>query len=823
MKVNEDPFKGIESIISGIEDSMGSDLRDAFAHARDNVQLERTRQASLGRAQSEAIVNAALIIDELDVAMAAMRRELARAEKQRDESRAKSEMLAKAQADAIVHSATIIAELEETKRNLELSHAAEERAKVAAQRLSSFGDILEKSDNEIYVINSRTLKFEHVNQGACKNIGYTMDELREMTPLDLKPDFTPKQFADQIQPLRDGSANFVRFNTDHLRKDGTRYPITVHLHCSQFEGRDVLVSLILDITQQERAAEAIRKLSVAVEQSPASVIITDVHGGIEYVNPMFTQVTGYSKHDALSADTRMLLGGRLSEEEYHQLWQTVRGGEVWRGEFQSRKKTGELYWSSVSVSPIRNSRNETTHYLAVIQDVTNNKRLLDQMETLAFHDSLTGLPNRTSILKTIQQSIDADDDRKFALLFLDFDRFKLINDSLGHDMGDELLRQISDRLRGNLRSTDIVSARLGGDEFVVMLNELDDWDAATAVAERLLSVFSASYHLDGNTVYSTASIGVVTNEREYDCANKMLRDADLAMYEAKSMGKGCCVVFNQSMHERAQVRLQVECDLRKALVRDEFFLQYQPIVSLETGKLAGVESLIRWEHPERGLVRPDEFIPVAEETRLIIPMGHWIMDEACRQFSEWQETMGNLAPPSIHVNVSRLQMLLPNLVDSVKDCLTRHNMPAKCLHLEITESIIMHDPKTIVRAMESLRELGVKIDMDDFGTGYSSLSCLHEFPIDVLKIDRSFVNNERHIRDFVALLHTIMALADNLGLQVVAEGIETVEQVATLQSLGCEFGQGYLFAKPLSVDGLQEFARRNVEPTSEFADVAQGI
>ena len=429
-----------------------------------------------------------------------------------------------------------------------------------------------------------------------------------------------------------------------------------------------------------------------------------------------------------------------------------------------------------------------------------------RLRDLAYKDDLTGLPNRTSILQSIQSAIDRGNGHQFALLFLDLDRFKLINDSLGHDIGDELLREIANRLRRALRATDkVLTARLGGDEFVILLDYYSGAEDAAAVAERVLKVFSRSYKLGVHTVYSGASIGIVTSEYGHETASEMLRDADLAMYEAKAAGKACYVIFDQSIREREQARHRMESWLREAISQNGFDLAFQPIVSLESGELNGLESLVRWNHPQQGLINPDDFIPIAEETGLIVPIGHWVLDQSCQQLAQWRRSLGAYAPSCIHVNVSRRQLMLPNLVEIVRQMLQKHAIPPECLHLEVTESMIMHDQISTVATLSEFRELGVKIDMDDFGTGYSSLSCLHEFPIDMLKIDQSFIANIERVSDYAALLQAVLTLADNLGMQVVSEGIEDAEQLATLQALGCEYGQGYFFSKPITAAEVESY------------------
>lgn len=457
----------------------------------------------------------------------------------------------------------------------------------------------------------------------------------------------------------------------------------------------------------------------------------------------------------------------------------------------------------------------------------DQKQMLLQLQKLAHLDTLTGLYNRRSIHERIQEAIDRAPPCHYALLFLDFDRFKLVNDTLGHDVGDQLLQQISNRLRGALRSGDAVSihmeqctaARLGGDEFVILLENLSTPSDALSVADRLLTTLAEPYALAGYQVYCTASIGVVTSDQSHATAAEILRDADAAMYEAKTAGKGRYVLFDKAMHVAAEKRLRMDSELRVAIDNDELFLVYQPIVSLETGGTNSFEALIRWNHPERGLLMPGEFLPIAEETGLIVPIGTWALRRACQEFSVWQRTLGDIAPSSIHVNLSRKQLLMQNLLEIVRDTLMQHALAPSSLHLEVTESEIMQSPEMAIAILQELRKLGVKIDMDDFGTGHSSLACLHELPLDVLKIDRSFVANMERSRSFAAMVHAVTTMGQNFGLTAVAEGIETPEQVAMLQSMDCEFGQGYFFSKPMAANQIEEYLHRPAKAAATLLSI----
>ncbi len=443
--------------------------------------------------------------------------------------------------------------------------------------------------------------------------------------------------------------------------------------------------------------------------------------------------------------------------------------------------------------------------VASFADVTDRKRTEEQLRHAAKHDTLTGLPSRSLLSERLQQAINRAKrvkGYKFAVLFLDFDRFKIINDSLGHEVGDQLLISISERLRANLRDIDMparfgdghLPARLGGDEFVILLDGIQDARDAVLVAERLQKALSQPHLLEGHEVISTASIGIVTSDGNYERPDDILRDADTAMYQAKSSGKARHVVFDERMHKEVMQRLNLEKELRAAADQLQFTLAYQPIVSLSTAELIGFEALIRWPHSERGIVLPASFIALAEELGLIVSIGQWVLREACTSLKRWQRRLPSL---TMSVNLSRQQLGHPTLVSGVKSVLKEHELDPATLTLEVTEGMIMSNPEQMAPVLDQIRRAGVRLAMDDFGTGHSSLSFLHRVPMDVLKIDRSFINSPGRARDFGAIINTVVQLAHNLRMTVVAEGIETMEQLVLLQSLDCNYGQGYLFSQPL--------------------------
>jgi diguanylate cyclase (GGDEF)-like protein len=442
-------------------------------------------------------------------------------------------------------------------------------------------------------------------------------------------------------------------------------------------------------------------------------------------------------------------------------------------------------------------------------DLTVKRQTQEHLLYSTLHDALTGLPNRslfTERLRHAMRRAARHPEDLFAVLFLDLDRFKEVNDNLGHFAGDELLRAVARRLEACIRPEDTV-ARLSGDEFAILLESITEASDAGRVAERIEEALSFPINLGGAEVTTSASMGIVTSSMSHDQPEQILRSADMAMYRAKAAGRARYELFDRAMHSDALARLQLETDLRRAVEFAEFRLHYQPVVSLRTGRVTGFEALVRWEHPERGLVQPADFIPVAEETGLIVPMGRWVLFEACRQAREWQSLYPREEPLSISVNLSARQFSQPGLVDQVSQALESTGVAPASLRLEITEAAIIDKGRYGLTILNQLRELGVKIYLDDFGTGYSSLSYLHGLPIDAIKIDRAFIGSMETNEDNLRLVKTILALAEIVGIRAEAEGISTSEQLRELRSLNCEQGQGYLFSAPITRDAVEQVLR----------------
>ncbi|MGB7925107.1 MAG: EAL domain-containing protein [Pyrinomonadaceae bacterium] len=579
--------------------------------------------------------------------------------------------------------------------------------------------------------------------------------------------------------------------------------------------------------QAERHVLALReseeRFRSAFDYAAIGMALVSPEGRWLQVNHSLCEIVGYTEQEMLETSFQAIthpddLDGVLSN--INQLLE----GRLPACQTEKRyfHKHGHEVWALLSVSLARDSKSESPRFIFQIQDITDRKRAEQQLLHDAFHDALTGLPNRSLFMDHLKLAVGRSkrrSDCEFAVLFLDLDRFKIVNDSLGHMVGDQLLIGIARRLETCLRPGDSV-ARLGGDEFTILLGDIRNAAEAISVAERIKQELTLPFNIGGHEVFTTVSIGIAPSITGYERAEDMLRDADTAMYRAKSLGKTRHEVFDKAMHARAMTQLQLETDLRRAVDRQEFFLNYQPIVSLETGAIKGFEALIRWQHPEQGFISPAEFIPMAEETGMIVPIGHWVLSVACRQMKQWQEMFPSCAPLHISVNLSGRQFTQPDLIDQIKQVLSDTGLDPRSLKLEITESTVMENIDTAIDMLKQLRAIGVALSIDDFGTGYSSLSYLHRFPISTLKIDRSFVSRMADNNENTEIVRTIVMLARNLGMDVVAEGVETEEQLAQLKSLGCECGQGYLFSKPTSAELAAQAISENLSRTmaSNFAE-----
>ncbi len=580
------------------------------------------------------------------------------------------------------------------------------------------------------------------------------------------------------------------------RRDGTDFWALLTIRPTVLDDEEVNLAWIYDITPlKERDAE-LRKLSMAVEQAPVSVMITDAKGDIEYVNKAFCEVSGYAFEEVIGRNPRILKSGQVQASIFADLWKTISAGRSWQGELCDKKKSGGLYWESVTISPVKNEENVITSYLAVKENVTLRKDYESKLVHQATHDALTGLPNRLLLQDRLNHAIEIArrEQSKVAVMFIDLDRFKVVNDSLGHEVGDRLLVVVADRLRLCLRRSDTI-ARLGGDEFVVVLTNFQTTGEIAEVAEKIIARIDEPATLDDYNMHVGASIGIAFFPDDGEDVTSLMRDADGAMYRAKSAGGNVFRFFDTAMNGAAIERLNLEASLRRALDAGEFELYYQPKLSLETREVLGVEALIRWNSPERGLVSPVIFIPLAEETGLIMQIGDWVLNEACRQLAAWRD--GGKESLSVAVNISARQFLDPDLAEKIGRRLVQFDLPPALLEIELTESTVMADPEVAIRQLVRLREIGIQVSVDDFGTGYSSLSYLKRLPLSTIKVDRSFVHRVDRQSDNAAIVAAILGLGDALGMSIVAEGVETEGEERHLQSAGCVAVQGFKYTKPL--------------------------
>ena len=563
------------------------------------------------------------------------------------------------------------------------------------------------------------------------------------------------------------------------------------------DGRRTRQGFLLDVTAS-RSAEAELRLAAQVFQSSGeAIVISDARHRILTLNPAFTHITGYTAAEAIGQTPYALSPSMRSPDREREAWTEVDRNGYWQGEVWDRRSNGDVFLKWLTISAVRDAQGRPSNYIEIFSDITERKEREERVHHLAHHDALTDLPNRQLLRDRIAQALAlAERSRsRIAVMFLDLDRFKTVNDSLGHGVGDELLKEVSRRLRSCMRASDTVS-RLGGDEFVILMPNVADAEHVAVTARKILNTVARPYNISGHELVSTPSIGISVYPADGTDVDTLLRNADAAMYHAKGTGRNNYQFFTQDMNARALERLSLEHSLRRALERDELRLHFQPQYSLADGCMVGMEALLRWEHPEQGLVLPGQFIEFAEESGLILPIGEWVLKEACRQNRAWQDA--GLPRLPVSVNISALQFRQPDFVDTVERALAGASLEARCLQLEVTESVIMYEPERVTAALQRLKDMGLELAIDDFGTGYSSLSYLKLLPIDRLKIDRSFVRDVPADTDDEAIIAAIIALTRKLGLRTIAEGVETREQLEFLREQGCDEVQGFLLSRPLA-------------------------
>jgi len=669
--------------------------------------------------------------------------------------------------------------------------------------------LFENAPEAVVLFSLNSGRFVDANDNALALFGYTRAQMMNLSVADISPGTQANGEPSQELAMRHieqaMAGDDCCFEWLHLDAKGQSVHCEVRLVPFPSQ-EDRLVRGSVTVIEERLQAEDRRRLTAKLfENTSEAVIITDAQQRIIEVNDAFSRVSGYEAQEVIGLPQREFLFGPQKEDTDEEIWRKVSADGRWKGEICGRRKNGELYPKWLTVSQVHSREGDVTHYLGQFTDITEAKAKEERLIELATVDHLTGLYNRSSLLQILKQAI-ADSGRTeqdFAVLFIDLDGFKRINDSLGHDVGDQVLRAVAERLQQNSRSSDLV-ARLGGDEFTVLVKEPHNGVDQARLAQKMLTALAEPYQLEDNLLHLTASIGISRYPEDGAECKELLRNADMAMYRAKSSGRNSYQFYTIEMKAQVQRQLNLENELRGALSRDEFRLHYQPQIDLQSGRLIGVEALIRWQHPAQGLVFPGYFIDVAEQSGLISDIGNWVLHEACRQARAWQREEELSLP--VAVNLSARQFQNPEmLLEQVNSALSTSGLSASLLELEITESMLMQNVHEALDTLATLREAGIKIAIDDFGTGYSSLAYLKLFAADKLKIDRAFVRDLEHDQDDAAIVRATVALAHSLSLKVIAEGVENEAQKSYLSGLGCDQMQGFLLAKPLPPEELISF------------------
>ncbi|TDV49076.1 periplasmic sensor diguanylate cyclase/phosphodiesterase [Pseudomonas graminis] len=653
-----------------------------------------------------------------------------------------------------------------------------------------------------------------VNDGFSRITGYHSSLSLDRTTLDLGiwVDLNERQqLLEQLS--RDG---FVKDFTSHIRRrDGQIRLCEISARPLPIAGEDCMLTIARDITDRHQMQEKLQLAATVFESTAEGVLITDTRQRINAVNRAFSEITGYSELEALGNTPSLLASGLHDSAFYAAMWYQLTAEGHWQGEISNRRKNGEIYPSWLTISAVRNRDKSITHFVAVFADISSLKQAQARLDYQAHHDPLTGLPNRTLFESRLHAALihSRAACSLGAVLFLDLDRFKHINDSLGHPVGDLLLKSIAVRLKENLRDIDTV-ARLGGDEFIILLPGLQNPSDAEAVATKLLNSFSAPFQAGEHEFFMSTSIGSALFPTDGADVATLIKNADAAMYRSKAKGRNRVEHYTRDLTAQASERIALEHALRRAIERNEFTLSYQPKISLLTHRLVGAEALIRWFHPTFGDVPPERFIPLAEENGMILQIGEWVLGTACQQLHEWNQRYEVFGPLS--VNLAGAQLRQPNLLNRIERLLLQHQLQPGCLQLEITENFIMSQTEEALSVLHRLKKLGVQLAIDDFGTGYSSLSYLKRLPLDILKIDQSFVRGLPDDPHDAAIVRAIIALGRSMQLTVIAEGVETLEQQQFLADEGCEQIQGYLVSLPLRAEEFcATFLRTTVSDVSD--------
>jgi diguanylate cyclase (GGDEF)-like protein/PAS domain S-box-containing protein len=666
--------------------------------------------------------------------------------------------------------------------------------------------LFENAPDAILVFHKNSGALHTVNRNAESLLATSRDDLLSKTFIELishadNDIHSTKELTKHINAAVHGVNSCFEWNL--INKDGKNISSEIRLVSLPDNNEPLIYASIININQRKTSEAQQNLLSHALEKTADSVMITDTDGNIEFVNTAFEQITGYQREEVKGKTPGLIKSDQHDNAYYQRLWKVISSGNVYNDIIINRRRDGSLYTEEKTITPLFNQRGDITHYISTGKDITDRLEVQERLNFLAHHDALTGLPNRLLFIDRLDHALKRSDrsTHSIAVLFIDLDHFKNINDSSGHDVGDQVLKTAAQRLKDSVRKGDTV-ARLAGDEFAVILEDISNEQTIPRVADNILHHFSDPFEIGINQFYLSPSIGISLFPTDGEDSKSLLKSADLAMYRAKEQGRNNYQFYADEMRQKALTRHLLESNLRHALERNEFHILYQPQICPQDRKIVSAEALLRWKHPSMGTILPVDFIPVLEETGLIVPVSEWIISSVCTQMKEWRNA--GLIDIRVAVNISARQFDHGDLTMVVKDALYDNELPAESLELEVTESMLMRNE---VRAREILTEieaLGVSLALDDFGTGFSSLIYLKRFPIHTIKIDRSFVMDIGHDQEDEAIVRGVIGMAKSLNLDIVAEGVEKENQITFLKELDCEMIQGFAISEPISAERMAE-------------------
>ncbi len=711
------------------------------------------------------------------------------------------------------HVAVRLSELDESGRPLRMQGTFQDindlkQAQLAlAQEAERRRILVNHSSDGIVTIDQSGKVFE-ANRRFAEMLGYTLEEVQHLSVWDWDVQLSSEELWLKLVTI---GVEGDHFETRHRRKDGTEFEVDISTSASIIDDQKLIFCVCRDITTRKQTEEALRVASLVYQNSREAMMVTDADNRIIDVNPTFTWITGYDRHEVVGKTPSILQSGRQSPDFYKEMWTALKNSGHWSGEIWNRRKNGEVYPQWLAINAVYDKQGALHRWVAQFSDLTEKKDAEQQIWQQANFDPLTGLPNRRMFRDRLHQELKRAhrSHTSVALLFLDLDHFKEVNDSLGHDMGDLLLKEAASRLQSCVRESDTI-ARLGGDEFIIILNDLQSTGIVGSIAQKILTRLATPFTLKSSAAYVSASIGITLYPEDADNIEGLMKNADQAMYAAKKQGRNRYSYFTPAMQEQMNRRIHITNQLRVALNTEQIWVVYQPVIDLASGKISKVEALVRWEHPEEGVIAPNVFIPIAEESGLITLLGNRVFQDALTLAKRWCRRI-----PGFKVSVNRSPVQFSNKEEDWLELLHKSGLHGDDIIVEITEGLLLDNRPGVQEHLLALKEAGIQVAIDDFGTGYSSLAYLKKFDINYLKIDQSFVQNLAPGNQDQAICEAMITMAHRLGLEVVAEGVETKAQRDLLMAAGCDFGQGYLFSHPLPKQELEELLERQLDASAD--------